>query len=312
MVFSREWEDYDKDYPFWNGLNYSENNGNPYIEWQTILFDDDGHDEGFYYDKKHDYGLGVYLSIGNEGEVFIGYLACDDGGYSRGLYVDGNKHGETYSPGSGYGGKWEFRYDEGKLNGHFCTWIKPRWYIPFKYRNTNIKIRLTGTWWKWTKSYGSHKVDVNKTVEASYTYKVRTIAWNDTYSVAPDGTVTIPYSFGGTACNTDGQTHICTSIGGSYSGKIGYKYPTSNYSANYYTFKLSDIGKNMRSSSFTIEPYHEFTHYNDKDNSNGIKYYTAWPGSKTFKPLPIATNFKGAFHQKEKKVTLTWKADNTN
>ena len=52
-----EWEDYNPHYPLWdaqwgygyqdNGLQYEYNNGDPYISWKTIVFDDDGDDEGF-------------------------------------------------------------------------------------------------------------------------------------------------------------------------------------------------------------------------------------------------------------------------
>jgi len=129
--------------------------------------------------------------------------------------------------------------------------------------------------------------------------------------VAADGTVTIPYSFSGSG-NTDGETHICTRIDGGYNGTIGYKNNnTGNYNPGSYTFNLSSIGKNMRS-EFTIEPYHEFTHYNDKDASNGTKYYCTYAGAKTFLKMPLATIKSVVFTQENRNVVLNWEADNTN
>ena len=297
----RVWEDYDTDYPFWDKLSYNYNNGNPYIEWRTVLFDDCGHDEGFFKDDDHDKGLGVYIAIGNDAEKFLGYLGCDDNGYSRALYRDGNKQGDDISNYSyGYGGDWHFGFGDGKLNGHSCTWIIPRWYIPLEYRNTNIKIRLKGTWWKWTKKHGSHGVDVSQTVATPYTYTVKDIAWNGTYTVSADGKVTVPCQLSGSG-NTDGLTHICTQINGYYNGTIGHQSVGSSY-----TFYLKDIGMDFRQ-SFTIRPYHEYTHYKDKDADNGTRYYATFASAKTFEALPEPVITDYSFNMKESKIRLTWK-----
>ena len=68
----------------------------------------------------------------------------------------------------------------------------------------------------------------------------------------------------------------------------------------------------MRSDNFDIEPYHEFTHSNDKDASNGTKYYCTYAGAKTFLKMPLATLSTPVFTQADRTVTLNWTADNTN
>ena len=300
-AWAYEWEDYDANYPFWDGLYYSYNNGNPYIEWKTILFDANGDDEGFYRDKNHDYGLAVYIAIGNDQERFIGYIACHDEGYYRGLYRDGKSEPDDIeNPSYGYGGTWHFGYGEGKLNDHKTTWIVPRWYIPFEYRNSNIRIHLRGTWWKWTRKHGSHNVDVSKTVATPYTYTVQNVEWNGTYTVSEDGVVTIPYALSGSG-NTSGRTHMCTRINGYYNGTIGYKNVTGSY-----TFKLGDIGMDFNT-SFTICPYHEYTHYRDKDANNGTRYYATLASPKMFEALPVPVITDYSYIMKESKVRLTWR-----
>lgn len=321
-----EWEDFDHDYPLWgaqwgygynsNGLQYYYNGGNPYITWQTIVYDSDGNDEGFYNDGDHNDGLGVYIRVGDGPEYYVGHLGCSDGGYSRRL----NRSGTWFDNSLGespdvipweYGGSWHFEYGEGNYDGGKVTWIKPRWYIPLAYRNANITLHLKGVWWKWTRSHGSHDVERTVTTPCGYTFYVRSIGWNGDYSVAPDGTVSVPVGFSSGGCNTDGSTHICTLINGAYSGGIGSRATSSDYSPMSYSFNLSEIGMNM-SSEFTIEPYHEFTHYNDKDAGNGVKYYNTLGGSRTFKPLPKATINKCVFSQADRKVVLNWNVSNTN
>ena len=314
QAYSFSWEDYETSYPFWASLHYEANDGNPYIEWETVLWDDCGDDEGFFKDDDHKKGLKLEMQVGSGSKVFCGYLACDENGWSRGLYKDGNAVGNS-SVSWGYGGRWEFDYREtsydARKEDHGIHTIKPRWYIPFEYRNANITIYLTGSWMKWNHKKGEQGVNESARVGCPYQYTVRQVYWNGDISVTPDGTVTIPYRFGG-ACNTDKNTHLCTSINGSYNGTIGYKTPATNYANGSYTFKLSDIGKNLLSNNFTIEPYHEYTHYNDKDNSDGTKYYATFAGPKTFYTLPKATLKSVEFNQVNKKVVLTWTPSNYN
>ena len=232
-------------------------------------------------------------------EYYVGHLGCNDGGYSRrlnryGTWYDNDLNQARDSIPWEYGGHWHVEYGEGYYGGGKVTWIKPRWYIPLEYRNTNITLSLTGKWYKWTTSNGHWSVSCTAKTPCSYTFNVRSIAWNGNYSVSEDGTVTIPYSFGG-SCNTDGHTHLCTSINGRYSSQIGIK-SLSGYSAGSYSFKLSDIGMSF-TSSFTIQPYHEFTHDHDKDADNGRKNYTSAAATRTFLPLPKAIIENAAFSQ---------------
>ena len=185
----------------------------------------------------------------------------------------------------------------------------PKWYLPRQYLNCNLIIRTEGVWCDYDgESHGSKSGSGSLT--SKYTHTVRDISWNTEYSIAADGTVTVPYKFGG-ACNTDGETHICTRINGAYNGTIGIRNLNNNYAAGSYNFKLNQIGMNMRS-QFDIEPYHEFTHSNDKDANNGVKYYQKNAGAHTFLPMPLATLENPVFSQANKNVTLKWSADNTN
>ena len=317
--------DWNSWYPFWDGqwgygnqgLAYEANGGDPYISWKSIVFDDDDADEGFYRDSDHEWGLGVHIAIGNGGWVYAGNLCCNDGGYGRIMYhvytgktYDATHPSRVWNDSWSYGGDWSFEYGEGEVDGGKVTWIKPRWYIPFDLRNTDIKVRLWGLWSCWTKRYGTLAVDMNRTVACPYTFNVRSISWNGSPYIAADGTVTIPYKFGG-GQNTDGRTHICTRIDGNYNGTIGYKNNnTGNYNPGSYTFNLSSVGKNMRS-EFTIEPYHEYTHENDRDAGGGTKYYQQSAGRITIHPLPLATLSTPVFSQANRNVTLSWTADNT-
>lgn len=185
----------------------------------------------------------------------------------------------------------------------------PKWYLPRQYLNCNLIIRTEGVWCDYDgESHGSKSA--SGSVTSKYTHTVRDISWNGEYSIAADGKVTVPYKFGG-ACNTDGETHICTRINGAYNSTIGPRNLNNNYAAGSYNFNLNQIGMNMRS-QFDIEPYHEFTHSNDKDANNGTKYYQKNAGAHTFLPMPLATLENPVFSQANKNVTLKWSADNTN
>ena len=159
------------------------------------------------------------------------------------------------------------------------------------------------------------------------------MSWNTSYSVAPDGTITVPYTFGqtsdthtkstrvlleippdiydlsylssaGGSALTEGLSHIDTRIDGVRNETIGH-IDLDGYVASSYTFNLSDIGMDMHS-SFNIQPYVEFTHENDKDANNGTKQYQSFAENLAFKPLGIAENLKAVFDQDTKTVTLTW------
>ena len=313
------WEDMENWYPL-SDASYKYNGGTPYITWTTVLWDDDGNDEGFFIKNKETLGddrkLNVYISVGNDAEQYCGYLACDE--YCKeansGLFINGTRVSDGGSPTWTYGGSWGISFGEYiygiKSRGEWAKFVQVCWYPPFEYRNCDIKVHLKGAWGKWS---ASDKNDVDKTHtfnDCAYTFDVRQIYWDGYYSVAPDGTVTIPYWFETKARNTDGRTHICTRIDGSYNGTIGRKSP-GNYSNGSYSFKLSDIGKNFRS-RFTIQPYHEFTHDKDKNKSGGTNYYKAFADAITFQALPRATLKKAEFRQAEKQVVLTWEPCNTH
>ena len=319
--------DWDPWYPFWDGqwgygnqgLAFEANNGDPYISWKTIVSNNLGYAEGFYSGDDYKWGLGVHIGIGNSATVYAGNLCCNGNGYARRMYnVYTGKEYSAEHPNRvvndswSYGGQWSFEYGEGTYKDAKLTWIKPRWYIPLEQRNTDITVRLWGTWYYYNKKGTETAVDMSRTVSCPYTFTVRQIEWGDTYvDIAPDGTVTVPYKFTGAAGNTDGHTHICTRINHRWNSTIGLKTPAANYVPGTYTFKLSDIGMTMRS-QFPIEVYHEFTHYNDRDNNNGTKNYTTSAGNKTFAAMPVATINSAVFNQADKTVTLTWKADNGN
>ena len=197
-------------------------------------------------------------------------------------------------------------------------WVTVTIYLNRQWLNCNIIVKAGGNWvyylgggWVNNQAGNVEWKIFSQTIQSTYPHQVRQINWNGGYSVSSDGTVTIPYSFEGASRNTDGETHICTMIDGSYNGTIGYRYSDANYSNGSYSFRLSDIGKGM-TSQFNIEPYHEFTHYNDKDAGGGTKYYATFAGPKTFMPLPVATIQNAEFQQAERQVVLTWTASNTN
>ena len=266
------------------GLN---NNGNygQYILFRVTYWNDYGTDEGWC----HSDGLKVYASKdGGSNWEHIGTIKVNSSG------------GRSYS-GSIYEA-WTESTSDTKIT-------IPRWNLPRQYHNCNIKIKCEGYWCDYDGGNCNWK-STTWSCTSSYAFSVRSISWNGNIGISADGTVTVPYTFGG-ANNTDGETHICTRINGGYNGSIGYKYPASNYAAGSYTFNLSTIGKDMRS-EFTIEPYHEFTHNNDKDASNGVRYYCTYAGSKTFLKMPLATLSNPVFSQLNRSVTLNWSADNTN
>ncbi len=204
---------------------------------------------------------------------------------------------------------------------------KVRWKLPKQWRNCNVKLTWEGNWCKDDGKDNHHITNKdgysadNKNItnkngydkETPYSFSVRDIQWDGDYTIAPDGTVTVPYKFAGSARNTDGETFVYTNVNGSYNGNCGKITPTSNYSAGTYSFKLSAIGKSFRSDNFTIEPYHEFKHMNDKNAiNNGTKFYTDGAGAKTIHKLPKAVGVNASFDQDEQQVVVTWQSDHTN
>lgn len=267
------------------GLN---NNGNygQYILFRVTYWDDSGTDEGWC----HSDGLKIYASK-NDGSNwdYIGTIKVSSSG------------------GCSYSGQINEAWTESTSDTKITI---PKWNLPRQYHNCNIKIKCEGYWCDYDGGNCNWK-STTWSCSSSCGFSVRSIYWNGGIGISADGTVTIPYSFGG-GCNTDGETHICTRIDGGYNGTIGYKNNnTGNYNPGSYTFNLSSIGKNMRS-EFTIEPYHEFTHNNDKDAGNGVKYYCTYAGAKTFLKMPLATIKSVVFTQENRNVVLNWAADNTN
>ena len=244
------------------------------------------------------------------------YMNYAFGGGISGYYSVGRDDNFEYSANKTFtcaAGSGKVKSYVDKKDGEDRRWVQVELTLNNQWRNCNIEVSSYGKWTRWI---CGDKDDVQKrnqttTVATPYTFTVRKIDWNGGFTIAQDGTIKIPYKFEGSSRNTDGETHIGTNINESYNGTIGYKYPSENYSAGSYTFKLKDIGKNMRS-SFTIQPYHEFTHDNDKGNNNGVKYYTTVADKKNFLPLPKATDTIAQFNQVQRKVTVTWKADNSN
>ena len=279
------------------------------VQFDVCIYDADGNDAGF-----EGYYGGVSVEFSKDGgnsytRVFHGssnvYGAMNVDGLD---YQDRDVNDKTASYNSGVGSatvkSWWGKEDN--------RWVTVKITLNKQWLNCNISVRSSGKWEDYNEGgvyYPKSRLDI---VSSTYTHTIRKIQWDGDYKVASDGTVTIPYKFENTKRTTDGETHICTRIDGSYNGKIGYRHEnTTNYDAGTYTFKLSDIGKNM-CSEFTIQPYHEFTHYNDKDVNNGVKYYFELAGVNTFRPLPKATISNAAFNQKDKNVKLTWTASNKN
>ena len=308
--------DYKSWYPFKENVTFNANNGDPYITWTTVVFNDEGLDEGFFEGDTYAWGLGVHMKAANDNYKYAGNLCCNENGYNRRMYNIYSK--KSYSSDTewttndswDYGGQFKFGYGQGTDGNGKITWIKPYWKIPFDLRNTNITVRLWGTWYYWQNKGTRTEMDVTQTIACPYTFTIRKIEFNGGYRVDPDGTVHVPYRFEGTG-NTDGHTTICTAINGSWSGKIGYRYPSSDYSDGEYTFKLNDIGRNMRS-DFNIETYHEYKHAFDRDADGGTKYYTTSAGTMRFAAMPVANITSGKFNQSDGSVTLYWTANNSN
>ena len=308
--------DYKSWYPFKENVTFNANNGDPYITWTTVVFNDEGYDEGFFEGDTYAWGLGVHMKAGNDSYKYAGNLCCNStGGNQRmyNIYSNQTLNSSSWTANSYdkfYGGSFKFDKGTGADGNGKITWIKPYWKIPFDLRNTNITVRLWGIWYYWQNKGTRTDMDVTQTIACPYTFTIRQIDFNGGYRVDPDGTVHVPYKFSGTG-NTDGHTTICTAIDGSWSGKIGYRYPNSDYSDGEYTFKLSDIGRNLRS-AFNIETYHEYKHYNDRDANGGTKVYTTSAGTIRFAAMPLANITSGKFNQSDGSVTLYWTANNSN
>ena len=292
-------------------LKYDQNNnGNsPYIQF-TVGYGCEymGYKEGF-------------MEAGNGLDIW----ASKDGGSSWekiiNIYTNENFIFFVRNQASGCA-KYENSYTTTEYTvGHYYH-QKIRWTLPIQWRNCNIKLKCTGTWCKpnGSDSGSLPEKDANGkpknenltifSIATPYTFNVRSISWNTGWSISPDSTITVPYKFEGTSRNTDGNTHICTQIDGGYNSTIGYKNP-NKYANGSYTFNLKDIDMNFRK-KFTITPYHEFTHDNDKDNKNSRKDYKQFASTLTFSPFPIAVIENTEFIQLSNQVKLTWKADNTN
>ena len=288
------------------------------LNFKVCVWDAYGNDASFYnihgdaYVKISKDGGNNYIKVFQfGGAYYLNYAFSGGTGGSFSVKRDDNYFGKTFTCEAGSG--TVMSYVE-KKDGEDRRWMKITLTLNNQWRNCNIKFYSYGNWTKRSGCTDGDDVtmhEVSCEVSTPYVHRVRSILMPDTYSVSEDGTVTIPYLFSTAACNTDGETHICTSIDGRYNGTIGYKYPSSNYAPGSYSFKLSDIGKSFLS-DFTIEPYHEFTHYNDGDNKNGVKYYTRSAGSERFRPLPVANITKSDFHQREKAVILHWSSSNSN
>ena len=350
------WQDYDIHCPFWAehyGLdpilfNYDDASSRYYIEWMIVLLDDNGDDELFREDKGH--GLTTYIKVGNQDEVYLGnfhsghksnsmvdpQLAYYQNNIKLAYWMKSNgEFTNNYFP---LGGTWQIVKewsDETPIAqqiGEYKKGITVRWYIPNNLLNTTITIREEGGWYKYD-SDSHYNVNVSKSVTTSYAFSLPAMSWNTNYSVAPDGTITVPYTFeetsdthtkanriiassptnlfdlsyltsAGGSAPTEGLSHIATRINGVWNESIG-NHDLDGYVPDSYTFNLSDIGMDMRS-SFTIQPYVEFTHENDKDANNGAKVYQNFAENLAFKPLGIAENLRAVFDQDSKTVTLTW------
>ena len=275
--------------------DYSLNKNEQSVTFHCTYFDETGEYEGFIKDN------GLYVDVSRDGganwspifqirattsggwDIKNGWQGCDGG---NGAWTENNEHK-----------------------------IRCKWWLPLQYRNCNLIFRANGWWrycngssesWKY-KEFGDKDHPI---FAESYTFTVRDHYWNGEPTVSADGTVTVPYKFGG-AANTDGETLLFPRINGQWNGTINFRNPPSNYSAGSYTFNLTDLGADMRT-KFTIEPIHEFIHKNDKDASNGRKDYWKSAGVKTILPMPLATLENPVFNQASRNVVLKWTADNTN
>ena len=81
--------DYKSWYPFKDDLTYFPNNGNPYFLWTTVLWNDEGADEGFFRGDDYAWGIGVHIGVGDQAPSqykYVGNLCCSSTGESRGMY----------------------------------------------------------------------------------------------------------------------------------------------------------------------------------------------------------------------------------
>ena len=58
--------DYKSWYPFKENVTFNANNGDPYITWTTVVFNDEGYDEGFFEGDTYAWGLGVHMKAAND------------------------------------------------------------------------------------------------------------------------------------------------------------------------------------------------------------------------------------------------------
>ena len=268
---------------------YTDHNG--YARFNVVLWDDAGTDEGFVSGN----GLQVYASKDN-GSTWtrIAQLRIRQGGS---IDIENFWEG-CYKRGYSYSSDWD-------QSTYYIGWN-----LPLEWRNCNIKFKSEGDW---SDDDGTNSFWMSKIFGPyanNYTFSVRSISWNGDLGISPDGTLTLPYSFGSSAAETDGHTRISTHVDGTWSSQIAYHTPSSNYASDSYSFNLSKINKNLRSPSFTIRMDHEYPHENDL--SGGTQYYKAQSSLKTFYPLPLATLSTPVFSQLYRTVSLSWTADNTN
>ncbi len=278
--------DWKRDYMF---QAYYANNAGA-LQFVVTIFNKSGTDEGFV----NDGGVTVYAS--------------KDGGsnWTKLVSIRADKNGSVGSAQFWNGTERENDWWSGDDHHYRVTWN-----LPLEWRNCNIKFKSEGYWADYdgaTDGDDWHS-DIFGPYANNYTFSVRSISWNGDLGISPDGTLTLPYSFGESK-ETDGHTRISTHINGNWSSQIAYHTPSSNYASGNYSFNLSKINKNLRSPSFTIRMDHEFPHENDLNG--GTQYFKAQSSLKTFYPLPLATLNTPVFNKLNRTVSLSWTADNTN
>ena len=291
-----------------SGLNYKDDNngGSPHIDFKICFFNDYGTDEGY---MKAQGGLNIYASKDggkNWTKIINIYTDAQHNLYQRDQYSGCRLTGTP------------FIWNEGAsiYKDNYHTHID--WILPLQWRNCHIIFKVDG---KWCDADGVSNVhwinNINgegvvgaghvREIDAGYSFKVRSLYWNTDWSIAPDGTMTIPYRFSSGSCNTDGSTYIATKIDNVYNGGIGTRNITSMGNGSY-SFKLSSCGKKM-TDTFKIRPYHEFCHHNDL-GSGGDAWYNSQAEEKLFSAFPIADIKSISFDQDANKVKLTWTASN--
>ncbi len=287
-----------------NNITYNQDDA--LIDFKVCFFNDYGDDEGFIQAQG---GLNIFASKDNGKswqKIINIYTDASHNLYSKDRYTGCNVSGTPF--------KWDSVGVSSTYKNSYHTHVN--WKLPLQWRNCYIQFKCVG---KWCDANGVDNVHTINNIDEKksryiytpYTFTVRDLNWNGDFSISPDGKVTIPYKFGNTAGNTDGETAIWTEINGSWTGNIAKKEPGNNFNAGTYSFKLEDIGMNFFS-NFTIRPYHEFKHLNDKDNNNAEKCYKKFAETRRFIPLPKATITEGVFEQVNRQVVLKWKASNTN